>query len=104
MLGNVRGIEARKTSRQTRPHEAAVTSWRLLEKLSEVSEIASANMQFRRQNPHQRQARPLPPAETSEELFPHMLQGGLHTINGGNWQGITSYYAAKVSRCELRRQ
>jgi hypothetical protein len=46
----------------------------------------------------------LPPAETSEELFPHVLQGGLHTINGRNWQGITSCYAAKVSRCELRRQ
>ncbi len=47
-------------------------------------------MQFRRQDPNQRQARPLPPAETSEELFPDVLQGGLHTINGGDWQGITS--------------
>jgi hypothetical protein len=81
-----------------------VTSWRLLEKLSEVSEIASANMQFGRQDANQGQARPLPPAETSEELFPHVLQGGLHTINGGSWQGITSCYAAKVSRGELRRQ
>jgi hypothetical protein len=65
-------------------HQSAVISWRVLQKLSEVSEIASAHMQFGRQNPHQRQTRPLPPAETSEELFPHVLQGGLHTINGGN--------------------
>jgi hypothetical protein len=81
-----------------------VTSWRLLEKLSEVSKVASANMQFRRQDPNQRQARPLPPAETSKELFPDVLQGGLHTINGGSWQWITSCHAAKVSRGELRRQ
>jgi len=58
----------------------------MLENLSEISEIASAHMQFRRQDPNQRQARPLPPAETSEELFPDMLQGGLHTINGRSWQ------------------
>jgi hypothetical protein len=41
-------------------------------------------MQFRRQNSNQRQARPLPEAETSEELFAGVLQGGLDAINGGN--------------------
>jgi len=58
---------------------------------SEVSEIASANMQFRRQNPHQRQARPLPEAEASEELFPRVLQRGLYAINGRDGHWITSY-------------
>jgi len=33
-------------------------------------------VQFGRQNSNQRQARPLPEAETSEELFPRVLQGG----------------------------
>jgi len=51
---------------------------------AEVSEIASADMQFRRQNSNQREARPLPEAETSEELFPRVLQRGLDAINGGN--------------------
>jgi hypothetical protein len=55
-------------------------------KLPEVSKIASADMQFRRQNPNQRQAQPLPPAETSEELFPRVLQGGLYAINGREGQ------------------
>jgi len=50
----------------------------------EVSEIASADMQFRRQNSDQRQARPLPEAETSEELFPRVLQRGLYAIDGRN--------------------
>jgi hypothetical protein len=50
----------------------------------EVSEIASADMQFRRQNSNQRQARPLPEAETREELFPRVLQGGLDAIKGRN--------------------
>jgi hypothetical protein len=44
-------------------------------------------MQFRRQNPNQRQAQPLPKAETSKELFPRVLQGGLYAINGGNRHG-----------------
>jgi hypothetical protein len=47
-------------------------------------------MQFGRQNPNQRQARPLPEAETSEELFPRVLQRGLYAINGRNRQWITS--------------
>ena len=51
---------------------------------AEVSEIASAGVQFRRQNSNQRQARPLPEAETSEQLFPRVLQGGLDAINGRN--------------------
>jgi hypothetical protein len=53
----------------------------------ETVEIASANVQFRRQNPNQRQARPLSPAETSEELFARVLQGGLDAINGRNRHG-----------------
>jgi hypothetical protein len=56
----------------------------------EVSEIASADMQFRRENSNQRQARPLPEAETSEELFPRVLQGGLYAVNGRNRHGRTS--------------
>src|SRR5207253_1814454 len=42
------------------------------------------------QNSNQRQARPLPEAETSEELFARVLQGGLDRIDGGEGQGITS--------------
>ena len=53
----------------------------------EVSEIASADMQFRRQNSNQRQTRPLPEAETSEELFSRVLQGGLYAIDGRNRHG-----------------
>jgi hypothetical protein len=44
-------------------------------------------MQLRRQNSNQRQARPLPETETSEELFPRVLQGGLYAINGRNRHG-----------------
>jgi len=47
-------------------------------------------MQFRRQNSHQRQSRPLPPEETFEELFSHVLQSGLDAIDGGDRQRITS--------------
>jgi hypothetical protein len=57
---------------------------------AEVPEIASADMQFRRENSNQRQARPLPEAETSEELFPRVLQGGLYAVNGRNRHGRTS--------------
>ena len=48
-------------------------------------------MQFRRENPNQRQAKPLPEAETSEELFPRVLQRGLYAIDGRDGQGITSH-------------
>jgi len=58
---------------------------------SEVSEVASAGMQFSRQNPHQGQARPLPEAEASEELFPRVPQRGLYAINGRDGHWITSY-------------
>jgi hypothetical protein len=44
-------------------------------------------MQFRRQNSNQRQARPLPEAETGEELRARVLQGGLYAINGRNRHG-----------------
>jgi hypothetical protein len=56
-----------------------------------VSEIASADVQFRRQNSNQRQPGPLSPTEMSEELFPGVLQGGLYAINGGKRQGITPF-------------
>jgi hypothetical protein len=58
---------------------------------AEVSEIASADMQFRRQNSDQRQARPLPELEASEELSPRVLQGRLYAINGRDGQWITSH-------------
>jgi hypothetical protein len=62
-----------------------------MRQLAEVSEIASADVRFRRQNSNQRQARPLPEAETREQLLPRVLQRGLDAINGGNGQWITSY-------------
>jgi hypothetical protein len=52
---------------------------------AEVSETASTNMQFRCQNSNQREAGPLSPPETSEELGSSMLQGWLYAINGRNW-------------------
>jgi hypothetical protein len=64
-------------------------------------------MQFRRQNSNQREARPLPEAETCEQLFASVLQGGLNAINGRDGQWIPSYHSyqcVKVSRAELRRQ
>jgi hypothetical protein len=64
--------------------------WEVRPTASEVSEIASADMQFRRQNSNQRQARPLPEPETSKELFSRMLQSGLYAINGGDGQWVTS--------------
>ena len=54
--------------------------------LTEVTETTSADVQFPRQNCDQRQARPLPKAETSEELFARVLQGGLDGIDGGEGQ------------------
>src|SRR5271163_4763031 len=42
---------------------------------------ASADMQFRRENPHERQARPLAEAKTSEELFTRVVQRGLYAID-----------------------
>ena len=52
-------------------------------------------MEFRCQNSNQRQARPLPEAETSEELFARVLQGGLDGIDGGDGHGITSNQRGK---------
>ena len=54
-------------------------------------------MEFRRQNANQRQAGPLPETETSEELCPRVLQGGLYAINGGDGQKSPRTNAAKVS-------
>jgi hypothetical protein len=65
--------------------------WAAWPTAAEVSEIASADMQFRRENPNQRQAKPLPEAETSEELFARVLQRGLYAIDGRDGQGITSH-------------
>jgi hypothetical protein len=65
--------------------------WDAGESVTKVSEIASADMQFGRQNSNQRQAGPLTEAETGEELFPRVLQGGLYAINGRDGHGITSY-------------
>ena len=62
-------------------------SWEPRPTVPEVSEIAPADMQFRRQNSNQRQARPLPEAETGEELRARVLQGGLYAINGRNRHG-----------------
>jgi len=49
----------------------------------EVSETASADVQFGRQN-----SKPAPGAtiaeRNSEELFPRVLQGGLYAIDGRN--------------------
>jgi len=45
---------------------ALILVWDVWPIAAEVSEIASAGMQFRRQNSNQRQARPLPEAETSK--------------------------------------
>jgi hypothetical protein len=61
--------------------------WDARPTVPEVSETASADVQFGRQNSNQRQARPLPEAETSEELFPRVLQGGLYAIDGRNRHG-----------------
>jgi len=43
-------------------------------------------MQFRRQNPNQRQTGPLPETETRKQLLAGVLQRGLYAINGGNGQ------------------
>jgi hypothetical protein len=48
-------------------------------------------MQFRCQNPNQRQARPLPPPKSREQLLAGVLQRWLYAINGGSGQWITSY-------------
>src|SRR5580698_8492913 len=49
----------------------------------ETAEVAAAEVQFRRENSDQRQARPLSPAKRFEELLTGVLQGGLYAINGG---------------------
>jgi hypothetical protein len=71
---------------------------------AEVSEIASADMQFRRENSNQRQPRPLSEAETSEKLFPRVLQGRLYAINGRNWHGRTSIPQEHRKANLLRKQ
>ena len=58
---------------------------------SKVSETAAADMQFRHQNAHQRQARPLTEAKASKELRARVLQGRLYAINGGKRQWNPSY-------------
>ena len=85
VLGNVRVIEWEQPIWHARLQKLVlILVWDARPITPEVSEIASADMQFRRQNSNQRQARPLSEAETSEELFARVLQGGLYTINGGN--------------------
>jgi hypothetical protein len=56
------------------------------EMAAEVSETASADMQFHGENPDERQARPLPKAEASEQLFACVLQRGLYAVDRGKWQ------------------
>jgi hypothetical protein len=58
---------------------------------AEISEIASADMKFGRENSYQRQARPLPETEISEELLPRVLEGGLYAIDGREGHGNTSH-------------
>ncbi len=59
--------------------------------LPDVSEIASADVHFRRQNSNQRQARPLSNAKASEELLARVLQRRLYAIDGGDGQWVPSY-------------
>jgi hypothetical protein len=59
--------------------------------LPEVSEVASADVHFRRQNSNQREAQPLAKTKASEELLARVLQRGLYAINGRNGQWMTSY-------------
>ena len=92
MLGDVGRNTRWVKGREIRCHAGRQKSilsfvWNARPIVPEVSEIASANMQFRRQNSNQRQARPLPEAETGEELFAHVLQGGLYAVNGRNRHG-----------------
>jgi hypothetical protein len=89
----VSGIKGRhrQTLRDARLRKTAGTFlWEVRPTAAEVSETASANVEFGCQNSNQREARPLPPAKTSEELVARVLNGGLNTIDGGKGQKITS--------------
>ena len=95
VLGNVCGdvcpVEGRENIRQARGKKLAIVFlWDTRPTAAEVRETASADMQFSCQNSNQRQSGPLPEAETSEELFARVLQGGLDGIDGGDGHGITS--------------
>ena len=61
-----------------------------MRELADISEIASADVHFRRQNSDQRQARPLSKAKAGEQLLPRVLQGGLYAINGRDGHWMTS--------------
>jgi hypothetical protein len=57
-----------------------------MRELADISEIASADVHFRRQNSNQRQARPLPEAKTREQLLPRVVKRRLYAINSGDGQ------------------
>ena len=91
VLGNMPGSEGRQTKWSARRGQKLHAAFsRVMTELAEVSEVASADVHFRRQNSDQREARPLSEAETSEELLARVLQGGLYAIDGGNGQWVPS--------------
>jgi len=57
---------------------------------ADISEAASADMQFGRENSDEGETRPLAPTKRVKELLACVLQGGLDAINGRNWHWIPS--------------
>jgi hypothetical protein len=66
VFGNVRGINGRPSERQTRRREASPAVAGLIDREIEAVKVASASVQFGRQNSNQRQARPLSETEVGE--------------------------------------
>src|SRR3984893_3987742 len=98
VCGDVRPVEGRENIRQVRWKKLAIVLlWDTRPTAAEVRDTASADVEFRCQNSNQRQARPLSEAETSEELFARVLQGGLDGVDGGEGHGITSNQRRKGS-------
>src|SRR5580692_4892271 len=58
--------------------------------------MTTGAMKLRRQNPNQRQARPLSKAKWPEQLLPGVLQGGLHAINGRNRHSVSLDLASRI--------